>query len=57
VLGHVVAVYLSHITALRVFRSSRAALVSQIPMIVLMVGYTMISLWILSQPIVETAPA
>ena len=56
VLGHVVAVYLSHITALRVFRSSRAALVSQIPMIVLMVGYTMISLWILSQPIVETAP-
>ncbi|HEY5127621.1 MAG TPA: hypothetical protein VIJ35_10055 [Bradyrhizobium sp.] len=56
VLGHVVAVYLSHVTALRVFRSRRAALVSQIPMIVLMVGYTMISLWILSQPIVETAP-
>jgi hypothetical protein len=47
-------VYLSHVTALRVFGSRRAALVSQIPMILLMVGYTMLSLWILSQPIVET---
>jgi hypothetical protein len=25
-------------------------------MLVLMVGYTMISLWILAQPIVESAP-
>jgi hypothetical protein len=54
VLGHLVAVYLSHVTALRVFRSSSAALRGQIPMVLLMVGYTMISLWILSQPIVET---
>jgi hypothetical protein len=54
VLGHVIAVYLSHVTALRVFRGRRAALKSQIPMVCLMVGYTMISLWILSQPIVET---
>jgi hypothetical protein len=54
VLGHMVAVYLSHVTALRVFGSRRAALVSQIPMVLLMVGYTMLSLWILSQPIVET---
>src|SRR6266540_2307718 len=54
VLGHVVAVYLSHVTAFRVFRSRSAALKSQIPMVLLMVGYTMISLWILSQPIVET---
>jgi hypothetical protein len=54
VLGHVAAVYLSHVTAFRVFRSRNAALKSQIPMVLLMVGYTMISLWILSQPIVET---
>ena len=54
VLGHVIAVYLSHVTALRMFRDARAALVSQIPMVLLMIGYTMISLWILSQPIVET---
>ena len=38
---------------LRAFKDHRAALLSQIPMVVLMVGYTMISLWILSQPIVE----
>jgi hypothetical protein len=54
VLGHVAAVYLSHVTALQVFGSRSAALRSQIPMVLLMVGYTMISLWILSQPIVET---
>ena len=53
VLGHVIAVYLSHVTALRFFRSRRAALLSQAPMVLLMVGYTMVSLWILSQPIVE----
>jgi hypothetical protein len=54
VVGHVVAVYLSHITAMRIFRDRRAALTSEIPMVLLMVAYTMVSLWILSQPIVET---
>jgi hypothetical protein len=54
VIGHILAVYLAHVTALGVFRERRAALLSQIPMLVLMVGYTMLSLWILSQPIVET---
>ena len=53
VIGHVIAVYLSHITALWVFEDRHAALRSQIPMLVLMIGYTMISLWILSQPIVN----
>ena len=48
-----VAVYLSHITALWVFEDRHAALRRQIPMLVLMIGYTMISLWILSQPIVN----
>lgn len=33
---------------------SASAIVSEMPMLVLMVGYTMISLWILSQPIVAT---
>jgi len=41
--------------ALRTFRSNRAALLSQIPMLLLMVGYTMLSLWILAQPVVETS--
>ena len=32
----------------------RPAPLSQLPLMLLMVGTTMISLWILSQPIVET---
>jgi hypothetical protein len=52
VLGHVIAVYLAHMAALRLFRSHRGALVSQVPMLLLMVGYTTLSLWILAQPIV-----
>ncbi|MGH7322598.1 MAG: hypothetical protein ACRELA_23665 [Candidatus Rokuibacteriota bacterium] len=54
VVGHVVAVYLAHVMALRVYGNARTALRSQIPMLVLMVYYTMSSLWILSQPIVKT---
>jgi hypothetical protein len=57
VLGHVIAVYLAHVKALTVFSAPRVALRSQIPIVVFMVGYTMLSLWILSQPIVETNPA
>ena len=53
VLGHMFAIYLSHLTALRLFADRRAALRSQIPMAALMIIYTMMSLWILSQPIVE----
>jgi hypothetical protein len=51
VAGHVVAVYLAHVTALRLFENYRRALWSQAPMLVLMVLYTVSSLWILSQPI------
>ena len=54
VTGHIIAVYLAHVTAIRTFRNSRAALLSQIPMLVLMVCYTMLSLWILAQPVVES---
>jgi hypothetical protein len=54
VAGHVVAVWLAHVMALRLFRDRRAALLSQIPMLILMVAYTMLSLWILAQPVVET---
>jgi hypothetical protein len=55
VVGHVYAVYLAHVMALRLYGSGgRAALLSQLPLVLLMVAYTMISLWILSQPIVVT---
>lgn len=53
VAGHVIAVYLAHATALRDLEDRRRAVVSQLPMLCLMVGYTMLSLWILSQPIVS----
>jgi hypothetical protein len=53
VIGHIVAVWLAHVTALRLFRNRRSALLSQVPMLLLMVAYTMLSLWILAQPVVE----
>jgi hypothetical protein len=56
VTGHVVAVWLGHLTASVVFRDSGGAGRSQYPMLVLMVSYTMLSLWILAQPIVEPNP-
>lgn len=49
--GHIVSVYLTHIVALNVFSSSKRTFLSQVPMLVLMVVYTMIGLWVLSQPI------
>ena len=52
VVGHVIAVYLAHSVALREFGSRKLALASQVPMLALMVAYTMLSLWILAQPIV-----
>jgi hypothetical protein len=55
VTGHIIAVWLAHVMALRTFATNRAALLSQIPMLLLMVGYTMLSLWILAQPVVETS--
>jgi hypothetical protein len=51
VLGHVIAVYLAHFRASQWFRKSYRILMSQYPMLALMVLYTMTSLWILAQPI------
>ncbi len=51
VVGHVIAVYLSHLKAGERFRTAQRALLSQYPMLLLMVMYTMTSLWILAQPI------
>ena len=52
VIGHILSVYLAHLTALRVFPERSAALSSQYPMLALMVVYTVISLWTIAQPIV-----
>ncbi|MDA1129261.1 MAG: hypothetical protein O2913_11270 [Chloroflexi bacterium] len=53
VLGHVLAVYLSHRVAVRTFSDPVSARNSQYPMLTLMVVYTIISLWIIAQPIVQ----
>jgi len=52
VIGHIIAVWIGHATAYAVFDADTARR-SQYPMLLLMVGYTMLSLWILAQPIVE----
>jgi hypothetical protein len=51
VVGHVFAVGVAHFVALRAFETPGAALASQYPFLALMVAYTMVSLWILAQPI------
>ena len=55
VVGHVLAVYLAHLLALREYPDRRSALRSQYPMAALMVAYTMTSLWIIAQPIVTAS--
>ena len=49
--GHVSSVVLAHRVALRVFGSRREAILSQLPMLLLMVGFTVFGLWILAQPL------
>ena len=53
VTGHIVAVWVGHVTANTMFRNADIASRSQYPMLVLMIAYTILSLWILAQPIVE----
>jgi hypothetical protein len=57
VTGHIIAIWLAHVAAAQVYADARAARRSQYPMLILMVGYTMLSLWILAQPIVEASVA
>jgi hypothetical protein len=47
--GHVTAIYLAHVAALRLLKDPRLAMRSQYPVLGLMVLYTMFSLWLLSQ--------
>ena len=53
VLGHILAVYLAHLVAVRRFKDRALARRSQYPMLALMVIYTVLSLWIIAQPIVK----
>ena len=51
VLAHVAAVFIAHVLALRRHARVGAALVSQLPMTALMVGYTIFGLWLLATPV------
>jgi hypothetical protein len=57
VVGHIVAVFLAHVQAMVTVPDRRPALRSQVPMTALMVAFTVISLSILAEPIVERMPA
>ncbi|HUP91915.1 MAG TPA: hypothetical protein VM074_06670 [Solimonas sp.] len=50
-LGHVLSVHAAHRVALRVFPTRGQALLSQLPMLALMVALTVAGLWILAQPL------
>ena len=50
-IGHILGVYISHVEALRVFSGTRRAVLSQLPMLFLMIIFTTVGLWILSLPI------
>ena len=52
VTGHVLAVYLAHLVSVRTFGDRAVARGSQYPMLMLMVVYTIVSLWTIAQPIV-----
>ena len=53
VVGHIIAVYLAHLRANTIYGGGSLALKSQLPMLALMVIYTVASLWIISRPITE----
>jgi hypothetical protein len=50
VAGHIVAVLAAHLLAFRLHRAPRAAALSQLPLTVLMIAYTVFGLWLLSTP-------
>ncbi|GAB7093227.1 hypothetical protein JCM30237_03790 [Halolamina litorea] len=52
VAGHVVAVVAAHFVAVRRYGSLWAARRGHLPLVVLMIGYTVLSLWIVSRPVI-----
>lgn len=50
VLGHVIAILVAHALALRVFPDPRRATLSQLPLALFMIGYTVFGLWLLAAP-------
>ena len=58
VIGHVISIWLAHRLALLEFRTSRQAVIASVPMTVLMMTYTAVSLLVIADPLVQiTQPA
>jgi hypothetical protein len=53
VTGHVIAVWIAHTAAYELLSGRLAAIKSQYGITLVMVGYTMISLWVVTTPVVE----
>jgi hypothetical protein len=51
VIGHILAVLIAHELARRSAPDSRALVLSQLPLACVMVGYTLLGLWLLSTPV------
>lgn len=49
--GHIAGVWLAHDAALKTFGERRKVIVTQVPLLMLMVVYTVVGLWILSLPL------
>ena len=50
VVGHILAILLSHRIAADYFTTRRGVLISQIPLSLFMIGYTILGLWLLATP-------
>lgn len=50
VIGHILAILMAHFLALRHFETNRRATLSQLPLAVFMVLYTLFGLWLLAAP-------
>ncbi len=50
VIGHLMGIFIAHVIALDICRDSRSAVRSQVFLAILMVGYTVFGLWLLSTP-------
>jgi hypothetical protein len=56
VFGHIISVWLAHRLALREFGAPRKAVMASVPLTVLMVVYTAVSLAIMAEPLVQFTP-
>lgn len=52
VIGHVIAVVAAHYVSLEMYSDPKTAWRAHLPLVALMIGYTILSLWIISRPVV-----